>query len=360
MAARLIAVLGTARRYLLIPALSAVVGFGVAVVLLNPQWVAGATARQKAVQFQPVDSLTGQAGTLWSSLKEGVLTGVRMPDWSKGFAVVASSLDIPAVFNQILPDHGLHWPDWLSVQALLSQLPRPGQEGFAPRAQVTEEGRVQTQFSSCPQFFPAGYTPLVPGAPGLRELCFSAFAILHGGQTRTPVFVVQRLNRASLIKAREVSRTDRFYADARLPLAERAELSDYAGSGYSRGHMAPAADMPTPEAMAQSFALANMVPQNQRHNAGAWSRIEDDTRKYVMRARGDVFVFTGPYYGHRNEPAAAGRVAVPSHLFKVVYDATEKRAWVHWHWNSDETLAGPPIAYAEFVRRTGLQLLPTD
>src|SRR5690606_21641761 len=155
-------------------------------------------------------------------------------------------------------------------------------------------------------------TPVVPATPALRELCFSGFAGLHSGRTKTPVFVAERLDRRSLERAQGISRTDRFYAEARLPKAERADLEDYRGSGYSRGHMAPAADMYSAETMAQSFSLANMVPQNQTHNAGPWSRIEQDTRKYVMRAAGDVYLFTGPVYAS-NPPAIGSGVAVPAY-----------------------------------------------
>ena len=219
-----------------------------------------------------------------------------------------------------------------------------------------KSGYVQTSFKDCPQFFP-GKPPMVPAAPGLRELCFSSFAILHSGQTKTPVFVAQRLNRQMLLQAQDVGRTDRFYPEARLPSAERAELDDYRGSGYARGHMAPAGDMHTPEAMAQSFSLANMVPQDQRQNSGPWNKIEQDTRKYIMRAKGDVYVFTGPVYANNSERIGAGQVAVPTHLFKVVYDATTKRSWVHWQENEQDAKARRPISYGEFVDRAGLLLL---
>lgn len=219
---------------------------------------------------------------------------------------------------------------------------------------------TQTAFAECPHFFPQRQAPVVPAGIALRELCFDAFAILHSGQTKTPVFVAQRLNRHMLQQATDVARSDRFYAEARLPAAERATLADYRGSGYSRGHMAPAADMHNERAMAQSFSLANMVPQDQRHNAGAWSRIEQDTRKYVMRAQGDVHVFTGPVYGNAALTIGNGRVVVPSHLYKVVHDASSGRTWVHWQENGPDAHAGPTISYAEFVKRTGLHLLPHD
>ena len=215
------------------------------------------------------------------------------------------------------------------------------------------------RFAACPQFFAQGIAPTIPSVPKQRELCYEAFAILHSGETRTPVFVAEKLNRQSILDADE-KRADKFFADARLPRAERAELSDYKGSGYARGHMAPAGDMPTPAAMAQSFSLANMVPQSPKQNSGPWAKIEKDTRLYASRAKGDVFVITGPVFDANSGVIGANQVRVPSHLFKLVYDVQTGRAWAHWQANADSTKAGPPISYGELVKRTGVQFLPVE
>lgn len=224
----------------------------------------------------------------------------------------------------------------------------------APRQQLSG---VQTSFTDCKHFFASGVPPVVPQAPLLREICYDSFAILHSGANKTPVFVAQKMNRASVADADE-KRTDKFFADARLPRAERAELSDYKGSGYSRGHMAPAGDMPNPTAMSQSFSLANMVPQNPRQNSGPWAKIEKDTRHYVARAKGDVYIVTGPVFASNPPTIGANRVSVPSHIFKLVYDAETKRAWAHWQENSSDARADEPISYGELTQRVGMELLP--
>ncbi|CAN7359605.1 DNA/RNA non-specific endonuclease [Acidovorax sp. LjRoot129] len=216
-----------------------------------------------------------------------------------------------------------------------------------------------TSFAKCPHFFANGQPPAIAPRPQFRELCYEAFAVLHSGATKTPVFVAQRLNRQGIEDADE-RRAKRFFADARLPSGERAELEDYKGSGFSRGHMAPAGDMPTPTAMAQSFSLANMVPQNAQHNGGAWNKIEQDTRRYARRAKGDVFVITGPVFTDAGSRIGANGVKVPTYLYKLVYDATDKRAWAHWQENREGETVSRPISYLELVKRTGVDFLPKN
>lgn len=216
-------------------------------------------------------------------------------------------------------------------------------------------------FQACPHFFVGGISPQIPNYQQLapRALCYDAFAVLHSGRTKTPLFVAERLNREQLVDANGEKRTNKFFSDARLPYAERAQLDDYKSSGYDRGHMAPAGDMPTAQAMAQSFSLANMVPQDPVNNRKSWAGIEKATRKYVMRAEGDVFIITGPVFEDNPETIGGGKVQVPKYLYKLVYDSTSGRAWAHWIENTDEARAGRPITYKELVQRTGIEFLPS-
>ncbi len=216
-------------------------------------------------------------------------------------------------------------------------------------------------FSDCPQFFENGKSPVVLPDTANRALCYDSFAILHSGRSKTPVFVAEKLSSASLVNAHE-TRTNKFFSDSRLRSSERSTLEDYKGSGFDRGHMAPAGDMTTPQSMAQSFSLANMVPQAPEHNRGTWAKsVEMATRKYAARANGDVFVITGPVFVPTIEQSPSigpGHVHVPKYLFKLVYDQSKNRAWAYWQENDNATRASRPITYGELVKRTGIEFLP--
>lgn len=160
-------------------------------------------------------------------------------------------------------------------------------------------------------------------------LCFEAFALMHSGVSRTPLWVAEKLTRESLIRAKSVKRDDNFHAEATLPPQDRAELHDYARSGFDRGHMAPAADMPTLNAQHESFSLANIVPQQRQNNQILWAAIEGATR-HMTNQRGELYVMTGPIFEGEKIERINGRVFVPTHIYKAVYDPVKKEgaAWI--------------------------------
>ena len=219
--------------------------------------------------------------------------------------------------------------------------------------------RIDRELAGCRPMMAGGLPPAVPDDAALRGLCFEAFAVIHDASTRTPKLVLQAIDRASLTAALGVPRVDSFHEEARLPAAERSTLADYAGSGYDRGHMAPAADMPTVSASAQSFSLANVVPQVPAHNTGAWSRLESDTRSYAMRASGTVYVVTGAVFDPGSPSIGVGqRVRVPTVLFKLVHDPATGRSWAHWQQNAATTTTDTPITRSDLVARLGYDPMP--
>ncbi len=64
------------------------------------------------------------------------------------------------------------------------------------------------------------------------------------------------------------ARTDNFRPDPKVSTVS-AQLSDYKGSGYDRGHLCPAGDMKLNKtAMSETFYLSNMSPQEASFNRG--------------------------------------------------------------------------------------------
>ena len=206
------------------------------------------------------------------------------------------------------------------------------------------------QFNKCLDYFPNKQIPTVSQIG--RDLCFDSFAVLYSPETKKPIYTVERLNRERL-QNKASRENNRFYEEARLRKSERSTLADYKGSGYDRGHNAPAGDMPNPSAMAQSFSLANIMPQAHENNRGIWAKaVEQATRKYAIRAAGDVYVFTGSV-GNAGT-IGKGKVVIPTHLFKLIYDQNKNRAWAYWVENTNSANMSPLITYEQLVQFTGI------
>jgi endonuclease G len=212
--------------------------------------------------------------------------------------------------------------------------------------------------TACPQHFVAGQPPVI-GNPKLqartREICFEAFAVLHSGVSRTPLYAAEHLTRENLKQAKVLARKDSFHAEKSLPENERAELDDYAHSGYDRGHMAPNADFANKTAQAESFSLANMVPQIHANNAGVWADLEGTARE-IASAEGELYVVSGPaFIGSKIKKI--GNVMVPTHIWKVIYSPSQRRAGAYLVVNED-TQTYETLTVSKLEKMIGVSVLP--
>jgi endonuclease G len=234
------------------------------------------------------------------------------------------------------------------------------QPAHAPRPSVPIAGTpsATAPAESCADHYLDGRAPQIRNAklaPNTRELCFNVFTVMHSGVTRTPLWSAEHLEAHEIESAQQLTRENSFHAEPRIPAGQRAELADYARSGFDRGHMAPNGDMPDRDSQRDSFSLANIVPQDGENNRHLWAGIEGVVRK-MAKKEGDLYVVTGPAFLGSNL-RKVGNVLVPTHLYKLVYSPRQK-AGAAWFVENTADAKANVIPIPELERIIGIDLLP--
>ena len=112
-------------------------------------------------------------------------------------------------------------------------------------------------------------------------------------------------------------RKNNFKADKKVT-TESAQLYDYKGSGYDRGHLAPAGSMKMNEtSMSESFYMSNMSPQKPSFNRGIWKRLENKVR-YWTEYNDSLFVVTGPILDNPLGAIGNNKVTIPRAYYKTL------------------------------------------
>ena len=167
------------------------------------------------------------------------------------------------------------------------------------------------------------YTHLELPAPvkGEQIVEHTGYILSYNEEAEQPSYVCYELTREEVYGA--LDRADDFREDKSIRTGS-AILSDYKGSGYDRGHMAPAADFKwSAEAMSDTFYLSNMSPQVPSFNRGIWGDLEAVVRQMAVDnekicvATGPVLT-DGPY-----KTIGKNNVAVPNQYYKVILDYTD-------------------------------------
>ncbi len=159
--------------------------------------------------------------------------------------------------------------------------------------------------------------------PEDQLLCRESYAVGYNYDKKAPIWVSYHLTPDSV--NRKFKRSNKFRPDAAIPVRHRSTLSDYKDTGYDRGHMAASATVDSSyNAMMESFLLSNMAPQLPGLNRQGWRYLEEYVRKWTNQ-RGELFVVTGSLFEGSHKIIGNG-VHVPSHFYKVVFDAISKDA----------------------------------
>jgi endonuclease G len=212
---------------------------------------------------------------------------------------------------------------------------------------------------ACSDQFAAETTPTLSNpklSARTTDLCFSGFATLFSGVTRTPLYSAEHLTPDRILSAKGTKRENAFHAEPRLPAADRSELGDYARSGFDRGHMAPSGDMPDRESQHDSFSLANMVPQNPNNNRFLWEGIESAVRDLVLK-EGEAYVVTGPMFRGETLQSLHGRVLVPTGIFKAIYLPSRNAAGAYVV-NNQPGMDWNAVSLAELRDLVGIDVFP--
>ena len=166
------------------------------------------------------------------------------------------------------------------------------------------------------------------GAPVLNKpntvvRCNTAYALQHDNAAKIPAWVAYTLTPAHAIGC--VPRTNAFVADATLG-AGSAKPSDYAGTGYDQGHLAPDGDMSWDvQVEFESFLMSNMSPQLPNLNRGIWKSLESNVRAWAYGNNQSYTIYAGNIYNLGKSKTIGTGVVVPDHLYKIVINNATKQ-----------------------------------
>lgn len=187
----------------------------------------------------------------------------------------------------------------------------------------------------------------------------TAFSLVYSEKHEQARWVAYQLTAAETEKSHE--RTYQFLPDPAISTGSATD-ADYKGSGYDRGHLAPASDMGWSEtSMAESFYYSNMSPQEPSFNRGIWKKGEDLVREWAQ-LYGSLYVVVGPVLKPGLPAIGPNKVSVPERYYKVLLDYSDKEkkaiGFLIPNQGSAEPLESFAVSIDSVEKVTGIDFFP--
>lgn len=166
----------------------------------------------------------------------------------------------------------------------------------------------------------AGEAYFTPSGTRGERIDHQGFSLSYDEEWEQAEWVAYILERKNL--QQEWSKRPRDFKSDPNVSTKSATDSDYRGSGYDRGHLAPFADFAwNAEQARETFYLSNISPQARQFNQGVWRELEELTRDWANRFK-RLYVVTGPVMTEdpKGTIGRSNRVAIPAAYYKVLLD----------------------------------------
>jgi endonuclease G len=148
----------------------------------------------------------------------------------------------------------------------------------------------------------------------------TGYTLCYNETHEQAAWVAYELTKVEMFKV--CKRTNRFTADPTVTTGSAVD-EDYKGSGFDRGHLAPAADMAwSTTTMAESFYFSNMSPQRPQFNRGIWKKLEEQVREWA-KENNAIYIVTGPVLKSGLNHIGIDEVSVPNYYYKVILDYSQ-------------------------------------
>lgn len=155
----------------------------------------------------------------------------------------------------------------------------------------------------------------------------TSFSIGYSEKYKNSLWVSYRVRSSPLYK--NYQRFRYFSADERTQ--SKVAHYQYSRSGYTRGHMAPAATIYYGfgnKEMEQTFLMSNIVPQAEHINGGIWATIENLEREFARKNNRELIVIAGPIFDQhrdslvqcskRSEKCTDTGIEIPDQFYKII------------------------------------------
>jgi len=142
-----------------------------------------------------------------------------------------------------------------------------------------------------------GMPKLNPTAPlgTTHRIVRKGYVLEHSDRDKIALWVCEHSTLAE-VAGDLATKSNPFKPDPKLGGLRRGELADYKGSGFDRGHLAPAGNQTEDKQLRdETFFLSNIVPQDPNLNRGVWRVVEQKVRGWT-KARGETWIMTGPMF----------------------------------------------------------------